>query len=1789
MLTTAIAVWAQPTITSSTPTNGATDVNETDNIVINLSESIRDLDNSGLGNTSIDGKITLKINDALGANIGFNASINAGDDQITIDPNSSLPSGTVIYVALADVENNSNAVINPNPSTFTFTVRDYVTPTATFSPADGATGIAVNSNITITLDEPVFNTDASNIDDSNVSALIELRETDGSGSVVPATVTFNEPTNTIITIDPNADLNSNMSYFVRLLAVEDAAGNETTPVSITFSTPDTQAPILTFTPTDAATDVSVSTTITIDFDEAVRRIDNSTISNANVAALITLKQTDASGPNITFTATINAGKDQITITPSSNLPDLTPIYVSLAPVEDNSNNATSASAITFTTTDGTAPLITFSPIDGELDVAVNSNITISFNEAIRNIDNSAISDANVASLITFKLTDAAGANVAFTATIVGNIITINPDADLDPNQDYFVRINPVEDSFNNATSTTSITFTSEDTLPPVATFNPTNGASNVNNSNNIIITFNEPIRNLDNSVLDNTTIDGKITLKLTDALGANIPFNATINGGLTQVTIDPTSALPDLSTIYVSIANVEDNFDNAITPQSITFTTTDGTPPVISFNPTNGSNDVTISADLTITFNEPIRRLDNTTFDDTNIDALITLKVGNAGGANFAFNATIDVTKTIVTINPNSNFATNQQYYLAIGSVEDLYNNAASSANITFITADLTVVAGADRTICTAESTTLGGSPTISGGNGFYNISWVSNPVGFTSNQSNPTVSPSVTTTYTCTVTDSDGNTNNSSVVVTVNAKEPAANLAIQVNPVKANNTYSTEDDPVQLTYTLNGSPGIFSGNTTFIGPGVNSQGFFKYFYPEAANIGENQVTLQYENAQQCITEKTITLRVVTPNGIIGGIDALYCDIIQNDALIINEPQSIPNGTTTFYGYRYVYKNSVQLYHYEYPSPDVLIPSALNTGYYVAGKNITINPGKLSLQAGTGYYYFTPVYDIEYLQWNPLTMTNDVYYSYTNYSFFRVYLNIAPKPDLDIQVSTAYCENDPLTRLTALPKGGTFKVNNSSTGLSTDVFGDTYFDPGNNLLPDNIYISYEYTNPQGCYKKDTVEAVIYRLPPIDFTFTNGCEGDDIVFTPQLAPADNNINEYFWSFGVDNITSDVLSGAALTPISFRYDNPDNYQVRLFYNTNTAKVCSSSVTKPLVIGEIPNVNFDWRNVCLGSPTTFTGMATGLGSSAIQSIEWDFDGNGYVLGAPSTINNSFSYATAGSRTVKFKVNTNKNCSNEILKTVYSVPTVGTNNIPYEEFFDNTSGGWVTGISNLTPSSWNWETPVGYKLNGDASGAGKAWFTGSAVEPNMHYNLNEKSWVHSPCLDLSLIERPVLSLDIRSLMQNGLDGVVIQIDSTNRTDSENTWKTVGAVATTSNWYNDSGIPGNPGLQLLNQFGWSEERDTTLWRTALIPLDTYLPKIKANRNKVRFRIALGSQTSNIGKEIDGFAFDNFTIKERNRVVLLELFTNSAEITTNTTINTFALQPATFEPKNEIIKLEYHLGIPDEDELYNANKTDPSGRATYYGVTAPPAIRIDGSFESGSFAQWGTKTFSQRTLKSSQVTIDTIFIVQEGDAIKVHTEFTVVEELAPNTIVHIALVEKEIISGGNTYRYVVRKMLPDATGVKFGSILPASITPVVLEEYFTPTASFINDPSELAIIVFLQNEDTKEVYQARIRSDLNFTPTLVTEAESSFENQLSIYPNPAKELLNIKLPQQTKVSLPVQLIDSYGKAVITDTFQIGEQTKSISTSELANGFYLLRIQNEKGEVAMKKIIIMHSH
>lgn len=1100
--------------------------------------------------------------------------------------------------------------------------------------------------------------------------------------------------------------------------------------------------------------------------------------------------------------------------------------------------------------------------------------------------------------------------------------------------------------------------------------------------------------------------------------------------------------------------------------------------------------------------------------------------------------------------------------------------------------AQLTADAGPNSAeVCEGDGIVLGGDPTASGGTGYYSIAWSSNPGGFTSSASNPVVNPTVDTDYIVTIMDSNGDIDFDVISVTVNPRTDPEDLDIIFDPDE--NSYSIEEDPVDLSYTVGGGG---SGTGVLSGDGVNSTS--NKFYPGSANIGSNDITLSFTNTDGCLTEITETVNVYNPNGFISGLDASYCPYGDDD-LTINVPPP--------------YLSFVDVFIYDGAGQNIPVGAAwtknivartvhLNLDQLPIGKNefrITYN-----ILGITGYNY-TPYLDLSCLciKFNITPIFGPVQ------TVVVIPMIINPQPKVKIAFKAKepeFCRNDTPISIEGGPAGGIWQGNGITPSPGNDATpefssgdnGLASFDPAAASVGINS-VRYIYEDGNGCRDTTSLAITVFDLPQVNFSAGNGCVGIPVEFSPSVTiPGGVNVTGYVWNF--DDDTREEYP-ALVDPTTHTYNQSNDYDVSL--GAITSDGCLASVTKQISVGDIPDVRLGWSSVCDGDPTRFAFQSDFFNNSPsdLQNIFWSFgDGNTATKsnpGLPDSVRN-YVYSAPGTYEAHVRLETDLGCTNadtvQLFKVIRTGPIKAEN-----EYVQNFNGNtfdeqqWVSGGTN---SSWEWGIPSKTLIDDDASGGGKAWVT-SLTES---FNINEDSWVHSPCIDLSRIQRPVLSMDIRSLTRSRIEGAVLQVNVTGSTDKESDWTTVGNLSSGINWYNANGIFSNPGNQALNQTGWTGSIDSAGWRTAVVALDnTLAPLSPAEKSRMRFRVAFASPVdSSFNTTEEGFAFDNFKITQRDRVVLLENFTNSGGVDTpdeankvsNTAINTFVSGLP-----NEIVKIEYHLGVggPNDDPVYLDNSVDVNARAAYYGITSAPFVLVDGTYGSNLLG-----IFADQTLKAAEAQIDTIITSESTDGSwEIEVTFTAKTELPRGTTLHVVVLEKTITSpdamgtnGESAFQFVMKKMLPNARGTVFPGGVPQLETRTVNVSWW-PQAY---DPDNLVIVAFLQNEETGYIYQARLLDTPQYLPTgVITGIEPAFANRVNVYPVPADGELWVRLPVALPHSIVCKMIDSYGREIVTDTFDPGEQTKRFETSHLSDGLYILQFETPDEPVSRKKLLVVH--
>lgn len=235
-------------------------------------------------------------------------------------------------------------------------------------------------------------------------------------------------------------------------------------------------------------------------------------------------------------------------------------------------------------------------------------------------------------------------------------------------------------------------FRTVSTVLPEVSFNPTDGATNIDFSSDVIITFNQPMRNFDDSEILNGDINNFITI--TYPTKEDITFSATINSEKTEITITPDAVFPENEDITVSIVNnvVETAYDDALASTAITFTTAAYPLSNVAFNPTNGSVNVPVETNISLTFDNPMKFIGGNEILNGDISSFVTLTSPTKG--DIAYACSINQDKTIISLDPNESLPilTDITVTIAENVIENEFEKALPSAYSTFTTYDNTGV-----------------------------------------------------------------------------------------------------------------------------------------------------------------------------------------------------------------------------------------------------------------------------------------------------------------------------------------------------------------------------------------------------------------------------------------------------------------------------------------------------------------------------------------------------------------------------------------------------------------------------------------------------------------------------------------------------------------------------------------------------------------------------------------------------------------------------------------------------------------------------------------------------------------------------------------------------------------------------------------------------------------------------------------------------------------------------------------------------------------------------------------
>jgi len=813
-----------------------------------------------------------------------------------------------------------------------------------------------------------------------------------------------------------------------------------------------------------------------------------------------------------------------------------------------------------------------------------------------------------------------------------------------------------------------------------------------------------------------------------------------------------------------------------------------------------------------------------------------------------------------------------------------------------------------------------------------------------------------------------------------------------------------------------------------------------------------------------------------------------------------------------------------------------------------------------------------------------------------------------PADNLVVGGVVEYCDNTIDSKLVAVGAGTGTITYYSNPGLSNVLFSGpdpaTYFYNFNPSTSRDVdfYVTQTVNNCQS--QPATLKVLLHPVPVPVYSLANFCIDSAIPqaptqFTDQTPglsgpSAPYSPYSYKWDFGDNTVSAE---NSQQNP-SHAYKNIGTYNTQLTVTTN--KGCSAtSPVKIQEIGPIPQTDFTFKQLCKDDNTEFAYTAgsqfdNSSNGRTVTGWAWDF---GDVSNNTSSASNPIhKFTNAGLFSTSLALTSGLGCQNTKIKEVYILPKIkfdNANNFTYSESFENNNNGpnngaWATEVflvnANSNPNtSWYLTEPDGGRLNAASDGT-KAWVAGlNGI--NKTYYQSETSVLNGPCLDISGLQKPVLSFDYLVDTWAKNDGVYVQYSI----DNGATWNTYGKKGKGVNWYNNDFIAGLSGSgnigQAVGQEGWDGQGSMPGWSTGRYSLSS----LGSNTIRIRFFFGTGGNIDGayLPNYHNGFGLDNVVIQNSNRTVLAENFTNNTPPNSSTVNDEFKNFKGSAVPLS-LIKLEYHTNFGGADSEYDLNPADPQARAVFYGVTSSFKGFID-SYSQGQIATgpinnptWAEDYFDQRSLVPSPLIINLTSSAISSDEIQINAAIKILGvALPPGSVsstrsrysVHMAIVENK------NGQLIVRRLLPDASGKSLTNIAANELDDF---SYIWKSSEPIN-PANLSAICFVQDLETKDVLQASIAP---LPVVLVTGIENRFAEQINIYPNPASREFRIELPYLVKNDVSLHMIDQVGRRQETGVIPAGSNFTTVNVENLSGGIYILEIGSATTGIQRKKIMVV---
>ena len=304
---------------------------------------------------------------------------------------------------------------------------------------------------------------------------------------------------------------------------------------------------------------------------------------------------------------------------------------------------------------------------------------------------------------------------------------------------------------------------------------------------------------------------------------------------------------------------------------------------------------------------------------------------------------------------------------------------------------------------------------------------------------------------------------------------------------------------------------------------------------------------------------------------------------------------------------------------------------------------------------------------------------------------------------------------------------------------------------------------------------------------------------------------------------------------------------------------------------------------------------------------------------------------------------------------------------------------------------------------------------------------------------------------------------------------------------------------------------------------------------------------------------------------KKRRVVLHEEFTSS---TCGPCVSASEHLQELFGNNNpeDFTFVAYQMNWPGTGDIYY----DAAGggvRRTYYEVSGIPHMNVDGGVKYPT--EYFQTDFNERLADSTFLTIESTWLLEDED-ITVSVTLNPYFSYPENHRMYITVIEKQTEGNAGTngmteFHNVEMKMIGGGSGI----VLPEmeSGTPLTYEYTENLSNTNIEEWNDLSVIVWVQNYETYEVLQSG-------TSDLTTDVKEIGQiNEISIYPNPTSDILNI----QSDVEIQEVYIYNCSGQLVMEKIQRGNLI-NINTSDFEVGIYFVKTFTTNSVITKKLVI-----